>query len=106
MNFKQLDLELKELTEKHKSLLPKKYNLPTNEITFIERLSFIENNELLQNELTELKQKFIKEHGINSISEKESFVYMVSYYKRNLEYGSNSPADLESYQLRFGNRNY
>jgi hypothetical protein len=106
MNFKQLDLELKQLTEKHKSLLPKKYNLPSNEITFIERLSYIEKNETFQNELTELKQRFINEHGINSISEKEAFIYMFSYYKRNLENGSNSLVDKESYQLRFGNHNH
>lgn len=106
MNFKKLDLELKELTEKYKNLLPKKYNLPTSETDFIERLSYIEKNKSYQNELTELKQRFINEHGINSISEKEAFIYMFSYYKRNLEYGSNSPADIDSYQSRFGNQNH
>jgi hypothetical protein len=106
MKYKQLDSELKELTEKHKGLLPKKYNLPTDEITFIERLSYIEKNETFQNELTELKQRFINEHGINSISEKEAFIYMFSYYKRNIEFGSNSPSDVEYYQLKFGNQNH
>lgn len=105
MTFKQLETELKELVEKHKKLLPEKFNLPSNENNFLERLAYIDKNESFNNELKDLKEKFINEHGINDISEKQAFIYMIGFYKRNLEYGFNSPADIDSYQLIFGNQN-
>ncbi len=106
MDFKQLEHELKQLVEKHKKLLPNKYDIPTDENTFIERLMYIDKNELFKNELNEINERFINEYGLNNISEKEAFTYMVNFHKRNYQNGINSQPDIDSYQLRFGNQNH
>ncbi|WP_417859520.1 hypothetical protein [Xanthomarina gelatinilytica] len=102
MDLKQLNINLKEIVDKHIKVLPD-FNSTDEVIVLLKRNKYASENITFNNEINKIVEEYLLDKELD-ISDKEKLRFLIKHHKTKYIYGFNSPGDVETYEMLFGNQ--